>query len=59
MIASLLRASGFLRLKETLMIKWRGIRLELLPKGLAIKKELIIHRHSLPYPQRILLESLW
>ena len=48
-----------LRLKETLMIKWRGIRLDLLPKCLARKKELIIHRHFIPYPQRILLESLW
>ena len=42
MVASLLLASGSLRLKETLMIRWRGIRLDLLPKGLAKKKELII-----------------
>ena len=59
MVASLLCVSGSLRLKETLMSKWRGIRLDLFPKGLAIKKELIIQRHSLPYPQRILLEPLW
>ena len=36
--------------KKTLMINWRGIRLDLLPKGLARKKELITQRHSLPYP---------
>ena len=41
MVASLLGASGPLRLKETLMIKWRGIRLDLSPKGLAKNKELI------------------
>ena len=50
MVASLLDASGSLRLKDTLMIKWIGIRLDLLPKGLAKKKELITQRHSLPYP---------
>ena len=58
MVANLLGASGSLRLKETLMIKWRGIRLDLYPKGLARKKELIIQRHCLPYSQRIILESL-
>ena len=55
MVASLLGASGSLRLKETLMIKCRGIRIDLLPKGLAINKEFIARRHSLPYLQRILL----
>ena len=50
MIASLLGANGSLRLKETLMIKWRRIRLNLSPKGLAINKELIIQRHSPLYP---------
>ena len=59
MVASLLGSSGSLRLKEILMIKWRGIRLDLSPKGLARKKEFITQRHSLPYLQRILLESLW
>ena len=59
MVAGLLGASGSVRLKETLMIKWRGIRLEFLPKGLARKKELITQGHSLPYPQRIPLELLW
>ena len=59
-IASLLGTNGFLRLKETLLrVKWRDIRLDLLPKRLARKKELITQRHSLPYPQMILLESLW
>ena len=53
-IESLLEASRSLRLKETLMIKWRGIRLDLLPKDLAKKKELIKHRHSFPYTKRII-----
>ena len=44
-------SNGSLRLKETLMIKWTGIRLDLLPKGLARKKKLITQRHSLPYLQ--------
>ena len=35
------------------------IRIDLSPKGLARKKELITHGHSLPYPQRIPLELLW
>ena len=42
MVVSLLGANGSLRLKETLIIKWRGIRLDLSPKGLARNKELII-----------------
>ena len=59
MVASLLGASESLRLKETLMIKCKGMTLDLLPKGLIKKKELITHRHYLLYPQRILLELLW
>ena len=34
-------------------------KLDMLPNGLAIKKELITRRHSILYPQRILLELLW
>ena len=50
MVASLLCASGSLRLKETLMIKWR-YKVRLVAKGfLARKKELITQGHSLPYP---------
>ena len=58
MVASLLGENGSLRLKKTLMMKWRGIRLDLPQNGLDIKKELITQRHSLSYPQRILLELL-
>ena len=58
MVASLLGENGSLRLKKTLMMKWRGIRLDFPQNGLDIKKELITQRHSLSYPQRILLELL-